>query len=122
MSIRSGLISITVIICRVPLFSSSLGAKTREFPVSLRIRRALRRRIVGPYVSGAKTIRHNENPAMIKATQKVHFQLTVETNPEMMGDSCGPTVVVLESSERCSCPKIVEYSRPYKMRSLVLLW
>lgn len=105
MSIRSGLINITVIICRVPLFSSSTGANIREFPVSFRIRCALRRRIVGPYVSGAMIKRHSENPAMIKATQKVHFQLTVETNPEMMGDSCGATAVVLEPSERCPCPK-----------------
>lgn len=82
-----------------------MGAKIREFPVSFRIRCALRRRIVGPYVSGKNAKRHNENPARIKATQNVHLQLTVETNPEIMGDSCGPKVVALEPSEMYSfCP------------------
>ena len=82
-----------------------MGAMIREFPVSFRIRRALRRRIVGPYVSGANTKRENENPATIKATQNVHLQLTVETNPEMMGDNCGPRDVALGLSEWYSCPR-----------------
>lgn len=75
-----------------------MGAKIRKFPLSFRIRRALCRRIVGPYVSGAIIRRDIENPATIKATQNVHLQLTVETNPEMRGDNCGPKVVALESS------------------------
>lgn len=82
-----------------------MGAKIREFPVSFRIRRALRWRIVGPYVSGANTNRENVNPATVKATQNVHLQLTVETNPEMMGDNCGPNVVALGLSEWYSRPK-----------------
>lgn len=42
---------------------------------------------------------------MIKATQNVHLQLTVETNPEMEGANCGATVVAFESLEWYSCPK-----------------
>lgn len=82
-----------------------MGAKIRGFPVAFRIRRALRRRIVGPCVSGMNTRSDNDNPATTKATQNAHLQLAVETNPEMMGDNCGPKLVVLESLEWHSCQK-----------------
>lgn len=88
----------TVIIWRAPFFSSSIGAKICILPASFRILSALRRRIAGPYVSGRNRIAINEIPAMIRPTQKVHLQSTADTNPDIIGATTGPKVVLLVQS------------------------
>lgn len=103
----NGLIRVTVIICRAPFFSNSIGAKILGFPVVFRKLRARRLRIVGPYVSGTKMRNPSENPAIIKPTQNAHLQLTVDTNPDIIGADRGPKTVACWTQyrnplERCT--------------------
>lgn len=42
----------------------------------------------------------NEIPAMIRPTQNVHLQSTADTNPDMVGATTGPKVVLLVRSGR----------------------
>ena len=94
--IFKGLISVTVNICFVPFFSSSMGANILVPAVSFRILCALYLRMVGPYVSGRKSRKNKDTPENAKATQYAHRQLTGEMKPDITGANCGPQVVAYQ--------------------------
>lgn len=91
---RIGRVSVTVMVCLMVRFSSSIGATMLLFPDSLRSFRALFCRMTGSYVSGIKIISGSVVTAKMSASQKVHLQLTTEIKPLMTGPTTGPTFVI----------------------------
>lgn len=80
------------------LSSSSTGARISVRPVSLRIRLARSKRILGANVSGINQSGIKETPATIVAIQKVILQPAGEgeTKPPRMGPTTGPTLVLAQ--------------------------
>ena len=99
-SIRIGRVQVLVIISLAPPFWSSSAATMELLPVSFRSFRALRFKSTGAKLSGINTTKGRVTKPTMRPIQKVHLQLTTETNPEIGGPMMGPNVVHYDISNR----------------------
>lgn len=108
--IRIGLAKNTMRICFHPFFSSSMGAKKLASLVSFRSFCARLARITGACVSGKNRRGTKHTADAMPDTQNVHFQLTLDKNPAIMGANCGPIVM----ASRIVGSRITSYGRGCK--------